>query len=169
MIDPTLPWALIWVIVVGILLWRRENIGNLKVASWLIVIGAVLAGTEDGFLALWLPLAPPALDPASVAGMDPHARAHMVGAGIWALLAAGVAVVLALGPLRRKERWAWKVLLVMFVIGQGADLVLYSLFYTHGLDVPLPGASGGFGWPPILVGAATWGLGLVLAAREVRT
>lgn len=52
--------------------------------SWLLVVGALYVPLfEDGFLATWLAMAPPTVDPHGVAGLvEPHAQGHMLGAGV---------------------------------------------------------------------------------------
>lgn len=164
--DPTWLWALPWAAVVAVLLARRRRLGELRVATWLIAIGAFLMSGEDGALSAWYALAPPSVDPDGAAGLvHPHAAAHMLGAGIWTFVAAALVIVIARVPLARGERWAWWAVAAAFVAGVGADLVSYGALYTHGLDLPLPGNHGGFGWPPVAIALIAWIAGLALAWR----
>jgi hypothetical protein len=53
----------------------------------------------------------------------PHARFHTLQALLW-LVALNVTIaVLALGPVRRDERWAWILLAVLLVCGQGSYFI----------------------------------------------
>jgi hypothetical protein len=56
----------------------------------------------------------------------PHARFHTLQALLW-LVALNVTVaVLALGPVRRGERWALILLVVLLVCGQGSYFIAFA-------------------------------------------
>lgn len=162
--DPTWPYALLGLAVSAVALARRRRWGAGRSAAVLVTVGAVMLASEDGALALWLSIAPPSLDPDSVVGLaPPHAQAHMLGAGAWTFIAAALVILLAWGPMRRGERWAWRAVAGALAVGAAVDLLAYALLYTHGLALPLPGAHGGFGWPPVAVAILSWAAGLVVA------
>ncbi|HEX2021736.1 MAG TPA: hypothetical protein VHH36_03435, partial [Candidatus Thermoplasmatota archaeon] len=167
--DPTWPYALVGVAVCAVAVARRERLGRGKAAAILVTVGAVMLASEDGALSLWLPLVPPGVDPDGLAGVaNPHARAHMLGAGAWTLLAAGLVVALAWGPMRRGERWGWRCVAAALLVAGAVDVAAYGALYAHGLDAPLPGARGGFGWPPVAVALAAWTAGVVLGRPRLR-
>ena len=161
--DPTWPYALLGLAVSAVALARRRRWGAPASAALLVTVGAAMLASEDGALSLWLSMAQPSVDPDGIAGVaPPHARAHMLGAGAWTFVAAGLVIVLAWGPMRRRERWAWRAVAAALLVGAGVDLVAYALLYTHGLALPLPGAHGGFGWPAIAVAIGAWATGLAV-------
>lgn len=162
--DPTWLYAVPMAGLVAGLVLARRRLGRRNAGAWLLVVAAAMMVAEDGALTLWYGLAPASLDPDGAAGLvHPHTQAHMIGAGAWAFLAAALAAVLARGPLRRGERWAWRALAAYFGVGILVDLIAYGALYTHGLPLPVPGNHGGFGWPPVAVAVAAAALGLSLA------
>jgi len=53
----------------------------------------------------------------------PHARFHTLQALLWLVALNLTIAVLALGPVRRGERWAWILLAVLLVCGQGSYFI----------------------------------------------
>ena len=152
-------YALAWLVALVVVALRLRG----RAGPWLVAAAAFLAANEDAALSAWLALAPPTVDPHGVAGLvPPHAQGHFLGAGAWALVAAGLCVVLALGPLRRGERWAWWALLGAFLVGATADVAMLLAFYGHGLG------GEGFGWPVLALYLAAWPAGLWLSAARPR-
>lgn len=156
---------LLFLLPVAWLLLAARSRGRAWAGGWLLVLAPLYVPlSEDGFLAVWLGLATPAMDPHGTAGLiEPHAAGHVVGAGVAAILLALVCVALARVPLRRGERWAWWTLAM---VGAGTTLmgaVEIFGYFDHGLPGPALGAQGGFGWPLWIAGGIAWGSGLWLA------
>jgi hypothetical protein len=92
----------------------------------------------------------------------PHARFHAIQALLWVVALNVTIAVLALGPVRRGERWALFLLALLLVCGQGSYFIAFTL---------IPG-----GAPPeayahtgSAISAALFTVGLVLVAAAQRS
>lgn len=150
--------------VVALILAARRK-GRMWAGAWLLTIAPIYVPLmEDGFLATWLSLAPPHMDPDGIAGIvEPHAQGHVLGAGIATIALGVLCAYIARRPLARGERWAWRALVAIGITVNVVALVELQFFFDHGLPLPTMAEHGGFGWGPWLAGALAWGSGLWLA------
>lgn len=152
------------IVPVLVLAWRARSKGRHWAGVWLLTIAPLfMPMAEDGFLAFWLAVATPDIDPHGARGVIPgHTVGHMLGAGV-AAIALGIAQsYVARVHLRGGAPWAWRFLLWTGIPVVAVGIVEVVVFYGHGLTT-LAADAEGFGWPIWVAGVLAWTMGLVLA------
>lgn len=162
-------WAGICVLAAAGLAVASRRIGRPRAAAWMITIAVLLLIEEDPALLAWLATVGPAVDRDAVAGLvHAHTRSHMYGGAAWSAGAMLCSVLVAHLWLARGEARAWLALLVVLVLGGGADLHGLTL-YPQGLPflpTPADGVTGS-GWQALLGGIAIWAFALAWSAGPV--
>lgn len=156
---------LIFFVPVIVILARARQNGRLWAGAWLLTLAPLYVPVmEDGFLATWLAIAPPSVDPDGMAGIvEAHAQGHALGAGVAAIVLGILCAWIARRPLARGEPWAWKALLAVGIVVNLVAILELAYFFDHGLPLATMAEHGGFGWPPWLAAFLAWGAGLWLA------
>jgi hypothetical protein len=164
-------WAVLWLVVAGLIAYRSRCGDRVRAASWLIAIAAFVAALEDPALLIWLAsISAGAADRDGVVGLvHAHVRGHMYGGGVFSLAGLALAVTIALIPLRRRERWAWWALTGMLMALASVDIAEVLFVYPHGFPIGVQPADGhrGFGWPAFASYIAIWAFGLVYCRKSV--
>lgn len=154
----------LFVIPVAVFALLARKRGRQWAGAWLLTIAPLYIPLgEDGFLAVWLTVASPTMDPHGMSGLvHPHAAGHVLGAGVAAIVLGIVASWIARLHLATGAPWAWRVLMLIGLPVVAVGLVELVWFFGHGLPM-LADHQGGFGWPFWFAGILAWGVGLVMA------
>ena len=155
-------WALACLAVAVTLFAMSRRIGRMRAGACLVMLGLFLLTIEEPALTVWLAITGPGM--ASI--ITPMARAHVVDAGVFAIVAAILLGWVALRALRRGEPWARRVLTIGLVVATLTETTTTLVVFSRGLDIPGPAGDAGsnaFGWQPLAVALLAWAAGLWLA------
>jgi hypothetical protein len=160
-------WALICLAAIVAVTVAARRFGRPRAAAALVVLGLVVLVGEEPAITVWLGVAGPRADPDGMSGLiTSMARAHVIDAGVFGALSAGLLAWVALTAFKRGERWAQRVLLWGFVVVTVTECASVLLVFSRGLPLPGPGGAAGahgLGWAPVAVGLLAWATGLWLA------
>jgi hypothetical protein len=167
-----LVWAGLGLAATLVLTAASRRLGVPRAAGWLIVVGVSMLTIEEPLLTLWLALVGPTGDRDGMNTLvTPMARAHVLGASIFATATAVFLNRAALTALPRGEPWARRVLVWAFALVALSELTTSLFVFSRGLPLPGPGGeagAAGFGWQPVASGLLAWGAGLWLSIRTPR-
>jgi hypothetical protein len=144
-----------------------RRVGRRWPAVGLVVLGVALVTLEEPALTFWLGLRDAASDKDGLASLvTPMARAHVLDAGVYGVAAAVLLAWIAMTAFKRRERWAWRVLVWGLAVALMTEAATTVLVYSRGLPLPGPAGEAGraaFGWQPVAVGLLAWAAGLWFA------
>ena len=137
-------------------------------ASWLVILGALVIVAEHAQYAISLTAALKPIDGQQVIYL-PHARLHFFMAGIYTLIGMVLLGVIARTLLKEGRRAGWYALLFALLFGGGSDLVMGGLWFQHGspLYALLGESVQGFGWQFLYTYFVLWIAALVLSYPAV--
>jgi len=152
--------------LVAVLVIARKWIGQPRAASWLVVLALAMLAIEEPLFTFWLGLAPPQVDHDGMATLiTAQARAHVFDTCVYSAALALLLGWIAIGPFRRGERWATRVLGCGWAVAVATEVSSFVLVFSRGLPLPGPGGAAGrdgIGWQPVAVGLLAWAAGLWL-------
>jgi len=138
-----------------VLTLRRNGMGPLNAAAWLVAWGLLIPVLEHSSFGIT----------EGAAELTGHARVHvLMGLVYWPLAAIGLAIVLGT-LLSEGRRVAWYVLLGLLVLGGGMELLLNGptgLLFQHGIGSDSrPEGMALYAYP------IAWAVALVIAYRPI--
>ena len=150
----------------------RKRLGELKVASWLVVFGAVVVATEHPHFGL----AEAAMFPYEVHDdlryallAHPHARLHFLMASVFAAISVVLIAIIA-RTLLREGRWAgWYAVSVAVVLGAAFEVLVAGPWYPKGSPLyALVGIdNSGWGWNWLYLYMVAWTAALAISFRPI--
>ena len=158
--------------IILVLVLARRRFGELNVASWLVIFGAVVLVPEHPHWAT----AGAALSPYEVSDdlrlalvEHPHTRLHFLMASIFAFISLVLLVIIARTLLKEGRRAGWFAVLIALVLGATFDLVTGSLWYPKGFPLfALVGRdTSGWGWQWLYLYVAAWIAALAVSYRPI--
>ena len=162
--------AIVALIILFIAL-RRKRFGELRAASWLVTIGAIVVAIEHS---MWPILNAGALFDLSNSlevGLvtDPHSRLHFFMAGIFTLVGQVMLVVLGRTLLKQGRREGWYAVAFALIVGGSFDLASGGSWYPKGMPLfRLIGLQvSGWGWQWLYLYFLAWGVALVISYRPM--
>jgi hypothetical protein len=167
-----LVWASLGLAATFVLVATSRRLGVPRAAGWLVVLGVTMLALEEPLLTFWLALVGPSADRDGMNTLvTPMARAHVLGASVFATAAAAFLNRTALTGFPRGEPWARRMLVWAFALVALSELTTVLFVFSRGLSLPGPGGqagAAGFGWQPVAAGLLAWGAGLWLQTRTPR-
>ena len=153
-------------VFISYLVLARKRLGELNVASWLVIFGAIVVLTEHPHMAVLHALSPDnALAPDIVSD---HDRIHTFMAGVYALIGLVLLCVIARTLLREGKRAGWYAILFALVVGGVFDLVMDGLWYRHGFTPLLFGRDVEIiGWQWLYLYPVAWIAALTISYRPI--
>jgi hypothetical protein len=141
---------------------RRQRLGLLNSASWLVAYGALVAVGENAGWTFWYTLT--YLPPDAVIWTS-HAQGHAFMAAVYAVIGMTLLVVMARSMLRKGSRLAWGMLLFALLVGGSVELIVHGptgLIQPH--TAPPNGVTGA---NLLFVYLFAWAAALIISWRPV--
>lgn len=151
-------------IILALLVFQRQ-IGKLRSAALLVTLGSVGLLEHPGFSIIFA-LGLNVVHESSELFLTQHSRIHFFMAGIYTLIALALILFNAWDGLLHGRRTAWYLMLGVFIIGAGAELLAGRFLYQHGAPIYAPfGISSpqGFGWGFLYLYLVAWPGALIVS------